>query len=125
MDDPYLQPGTDCLANKLNITNPAILAAYESQIVAVRDVEIAKKTFPGAYNTPHYKAFHKRLFGDVYAWAGELRIVRMSKGTSPFCMPLLIESQLDATLGGLCAEQWLRDIPQRRFVEASPTITAS
>ncbi len=71
--DPYLILGTDCLSNKLGLSDAAQLAVAESEIVSVRDAQLARHYLPGKYNLQHLQAFHRRLFGDVYIWAGSLR----------------------------------------------------
>lgn len=39
---------------------------------------------PGKFDLAHLQAIHKRLFGDVYDWAGEIRTVDISKGQTRF-----------------------------------------
>src|SRR5262249_49329335 len=39
------------------------------------------------------RAFHRRIFGDVYEWAGEIRTVQVSKSAAPFCLAQHIEGQ--------------------------------
>ena len=37
---------------------------------------------PGRYDIAHLNAFHRRIFGDIYDWAGELRSVVIAKDDS-------------------------------------------
>jgi cell filamentation protein len=39
----------------------------------------------------HLSAIHRRIFGDIYDWAGQIRTVAIAKG-SWFCLPQYIES---------------------------------
>ena len=48
----------------------------------------ADEALPGGrLAVPHYKAIHRHLFQDVYAWAGQYRTVRIAKDGSAFCYP--------------------------------------
>jgi cell filamentation protein len=48
----------------------------------------------GRLSYSHYRAIHRHLFQDVYAWAGKVRTVRISKGESTFCYPEHIDQQM-------------------------------
>lgn len=41
----------------------------------------------GQLDVDHYRAIHRHLFQDVYAWAGRDRQVRTHKGETTFCFP--------------------------------------
>jgi PHD/YefM family antitoxin component YafN of YafNO toxin-antitoxin module len=38
----------------------------------------------GGYDLAHLQLFHKEIFGDLYPWAGEIRVVGIAK-SDPFC----------------------------------------
>lgn len=99
--DPYLIPGTDCLSNKLGLSDPDELAVAESEIVGVRDAQLARRYLPGKYNLQHLQAFHRRLFGDVYIWAGSLRSVELSKGSTAFMAHSRLRSAGEQLLNGI------------------------
>ncbi len=98
--DPYLIPGTDCLSNRLGLSDAGQLAIAESEIVGVRDAQLAGRYLPGKYDLQHLQAFHRRLFGDVYIWAGSLRSVELYKGRTVF----VARSRLRPAGEGLLAE---------------------
>ena len=80
-DDPYVYPGTNILRNKLGIRDAAQLNYHEREITTMR----ARESVPtGDFDLKHLQAIHKHLFQDVYEWAGQVRIVEISKGTSQF-----------------------------------------
>ncbi len=80
-DDPYVIPGTRVLQNKLGITDAAQLDQAERLLTAQR----AREGVPaGKFDLTHAKAIHGHLFQDVYAWAGQLRTVEISKDGSQF-----------------------------------------
>ena len=75
----YLQPnGT--LVNKLGLADPRRLAAAERSLAARRQVQLESGAAgPFAATPAGYRALHRHLFGDVYAWAGLLRTVDMDR----------------------------------------------
>ena len=82
--DPYCYPGTTILINRLGFRDQAKLDAFEAEVTAER----ATQALPtGRLGYGHYRAIHRHLFQDVYAWAGKIRTVRISKEGSTFCYP--------------------------------------
>ena len=54
----------------------------------------AEEPYPvGRLSINHFRAIHRHLFQDVYAWAGRFRTVRISKGGSMFCYPEHIRAE--------------------------------
>lgn len=84
--DPYLDPATGVLSNKLGITDAEVLQQAAADISAVRLDELAARPLPGSYDLDHLRAFHRIIFGDVFAWAGQIRTIQIFKKTS-FCPP--------------------------------------
>src|SRR5262245_27968401 len=115
--DPYSLPGGECLQNKLGVTDPAVLVDVEARIVSIRDVELARETLPGEYNLQHYQEFHRHLFQDVYTWAGELRRVDISKGSSRFAHWPYLSEQTSAILAELVDENPLISRVRANFVQ--------
>ena len=71
----YLYPGTDTLANKLDLRDPAALGRAERTLTAGRLADL-----PRTPHTPEgYQAIHAHLFQDVYEWAGRPRTVDMHR----------------------------------------------
>jgi cell filamentation protein len=118
VSDPYAWPGSDCLANKLGIKDPEMLAVAEARLVSIRDVQIARLTIPGDYGITHLQSFHRTLFGDVYEWAGAPRTVDIAKPGAMFCHWRFVEDQVNATLGGLASEGFLVGYNQESFVRS-------
>lgn len=77
-------PGTTVLINKLGLTRQEALDEAESVAVSLRSAEIeSEPTDDAPFTFDFYCNLHKRLFGDLYEWAGELRTIDFSKkGTS-------------------------------------------
>lgn len=107
MTDPYCWPGSDCPRNKLNLRDKDRLASAEARIVSIRDVELARETLPGEYNLEHLKAFHRKLFQDVYDWAGETRTVDISRPGARFSHWRYVDDEVSAVLHELTASDGL------------------
>lgn len=76
-------PGTTVLINKLGITDQETLDEVESIAVTLHSTEIESESPNTPFTFDFYCNLHKRLFGDLYEWAGELRSIDFSKkGTS-------------------------------------------
>jgi len=88
-EDPYVYPGTKVLRNKLDLRDPATLAALERRMVAQRIMEGVPR---GAFDLEHLQSVHRHLFQDVYEWAGEIRVTELSKGGQQFLLRRFIES---------------------------------
>jgi cell filamentation protein len=115
-DDPYSWPDTDCLVNKLGLTDSASLLQAEARLVSIRDVQASRTILPGNYGLAHLQKFHRVLFGDVYEWAGRTRTVDISKPGARFCHWRFIDDQVAATLGPLAEEGYLAGYNHESFV---------
>ncbi len=112
IDDPYTYENSTVLTNKLDLRGQAELDAFEAEISSAR----ADEPLPeGNLDFSHYKAVHHHLFQDVYEWAGNARIVRMSKGGNSFCFPENIEAQATKLFRELQADDFLRGLDASAF----------
>jgi cell filamentation protein len=116
-NDHYLDPETGVLKNKLGIKNQTILHECEADYAAVRAYELAKTPMNGRFDIDHLKAIHKYLFGDVYAWAGELRDIDLAKGDSYFTNHTHILSAARPIFAKLAAENALTGLSVAAFSE--------
>lgn len=78
-------PGTTVLINKLDLKNQAALDDAERISVTLRTLEIQSAPISDPYTFAYYCSLHRRLFGDLYDWAGELRTINLSKKGTNFC----------------------------------------
>ena len=117
MSDPYLIAGTECLANKLGITDSARLSELEFRIVSVRDVQASRVSIPGGYGLAHLQQFHHFLFQDLYDWAGLTRTVDISKPGARFCHWRYVDDEVGAVLSELEDEEYLIGLKRQVFVE--------
>lgn len=81
--DPYCYRDSDVLCNVLNIEDSTELEEAEKTLTALAALQIELK--PPPYDLDYLKTIHQHLFADLHEWAGELRTIDLSKGTTRFC----------------------------------------
>ncbi len=109
-DDPYVYPGTSVLRNRFGIRDAAELAELEAAISAGRIAQLERRFIPGDYDIAHLQAVHRKIFGDLYPWAGELRTVKIAKAESMFALPQHVAAYLTGVLNDLAGEDRLRGL---------------
>lgn len=110
--DPYCYSGTTVLKNIPGLRDAAALERLETVITADRAGEPLP---PGRLSVRHYQAIHRHLFQDIYRWAGRLRSVRISKGSSTFCYPEHIRGELRRVFRELSQSKHLRGLDASEF----------
>ena len=115
-DDPYIDPVSGVLRNKLRLNTAEELAAAEREITHAALILVRESPVRAAYDLPHLCAIHQRIFGDIYEWAGQIRTVAIAKG-SLFCLPHYIESSSADIFRALRGENLLRGLERRPFVD--------
>lgn len=121
--DPYLDLGSGVLRNRLGITDPAELRHVEAALTASRLYDLNRVPLPGAYDLAHLRAFHRRIFGDVYDWAGELRTVPLGRGT-PFCRPEHIVGDAGELFAWLARTGHLTGLARTAFLDGVTDLLA-
>jgi cell filamentation protein len=114
--DPYADPATGVLRNRLGLGTAEELEAAEREITHAALIYLAESPVSPSYDLPHLCAIHRRIFGDIYHWAGQLRTVAIAKG-SWFCLPQYIESSASETFRALRGENLLRGLTLDVFTE--------
>ena len=82
-DYAYTDPQTGVLRNLENINDAHLLVAFESIKVGFRLEELQANPIK-IKDSATLLDIHRHLFQDVYAWAGKVRTVEISKGGKPF-----------------------------------------
>lgn len=117
MADPYADPASGVLRNRLGITDHQALAAAEADITAARLTRLAEKPIPGSYDLAHLQAFHREIFGSIYPWAGQTRSIEIAKDNTRFCLVRMIPDFAADTFGRLARRQnHLRDLDRDTFL---------
>ena len=113
--DPYSDPVTGVLYNKLGLGTVAGLEAAEREITHAALILVDESPVSPSYDLPHLQEIHKRIFGDIYEWTGQIRTVAIAKGAM-FCLPQYIDSSAAVIFGELRDEDCLRGLRRDAFV---------
>lgn len=70
------------LRNLFGITDEARLQQIEASFTVLRLGELTNHPIAEQFDLVHLQDIHHALVQDVYDWAGEIRQVEISKGTS-------------------------------------------
>lgn len=115
-DDPYADPATGVLRNKLGLATAAELAAAEREITHAALILLRESPVRPSYDLPHLREIHRRIFGDIYDWAGQVRTIAIAKG-SLFCLPQYIEPAAAEIFAQLGKEHFLRRLAREEFLD--------
>jgi cell filamentation protein len=112
--DPYSDPVTGVLFNKLGLGTTAGLEAAEREITHAALILLDESPVMPTYDLGHLRQIHLRIFGDVYDWVGQIRTVAIAKGAT-FCLPQYIESSAAVIFDELRDEGFLRGLDRDTF----------
>lgn len=114
-DDPYLIPGSQCLENLLGFTDTPALNDAEEQLTQITMAELARNPPDATFNFEHLKEIHRRIFEDVYPFAGQPRIMDILKGGKLFLPHRMIAEVAQDTFSELHAENRLQGLSPGDF----------
>ncbi len=114
-DHPYTDPVTGVLRNKLGLSTAGQLEAAEREITHAALILLREAPVHPTYDLPHLCTIHRRIFGHVYDWAGQVRTVGIAKG-SLFCLPQYIEPSAAEIFRHLRNENFLRSLEREAFI---------
>lgn len=112
--DPYCYPGSTVLRNLLNIQDSLALEEAERHLTEIRASEF--DTLPDTFDLSTLQRIHRQLFGDIYAWAGELRSVDISKGDEHFCHQPHVQREAQKLFDKLADASYFKDLDTDTFV---------
>jgi cell filamentation protein len=105
------------LRNKLGLKDEQVLKNAEEEIVAARMVEVIENPVNGSYDFDMLKKIHRKLFSDIYEFAGEVRTVRIAKDNSVFCYPEFIEEYQNNIFEKLKQQNYLTALSKETFIQ--------
>ena len=120
-DDPYCYPGTDVLINLGDFRTQAELDKFESDAVFLASAALKVHPIKGPFDAARLKETHRRIFGNVYPWAGEFRkgIGMMAKDRPGFVVAYGPSENVPAALAEafakLKAEGYLQELDAGRY----------
>ncbi|GAA1821732.1 Fic/DOC family protein [Agromyces neolithicus] len=112
-DYQYPAPDEYTLRNKLGIRDFFELRELEYKMTAKRETQLRAGIYevPRTFDADHVRAIHGHLFKDLYAWAGEFRVVNMRKPDNelPFVSPRNegIERYLEEMKETIASHSWV------------------
>ena len=114
--DPYADPVTGVLRNKLGLSTAAELEAAEREITHAALILLRETPVRPAYDLAHLCGVHRRIFGDIYDWAGQVRTVAIANGAM-FCLPQYIEPAATEIFRLLRSDNFLRGLERGLFID--------
>jgi len=119
LKDPYVDPDTGVLINKLGHTDPQALLEDETEAAYQRILQLELQPIAGNFDFEHLKKIHQFILQDVYDWAGTLRTrdtgaVGMNL---PHCRPEHIENQAAFIFRGIAKDNFPQGLPKDRAVD--------
>ncbi|HET9655329.1 MAG TPA: Fic family protein [Kineosporiaceae bacterium] len=103
------------LRNLVAATTYGELREREDAAVGMRAMTLRAHNLPGTYDLDGLRSIHRHLFQDVYAWAGDVRTVNISKGGAPFASTDQIEPLMQHVSTVLQSRDLLREVPEAEF----------
>ncbi|WP_125614498.1 Fic/DOC family protein [Specibacter cremeus] len=117
MPDRYTYPGTEVLINIPGYRDQALLDLAEKDLAEIGLARLRVHPIPGHFNLPHLQAIHRRLVGDLYEWAGEIRTTdTQAMGTGvPYCRPEFIQEFAREVFAGIAKDKLLAGLDHDAF----------
>lgn len=118
--EKYIDPETGVLRNRHCIRTQGDLDRAEVlfSIAAIAENTIDPLTEPeSGPDFSYLKRIHKRLFGELYDWAGEVRDVDISKGTTRFANCRFIEPEGSRITGEMASKNWFSGLSHEEFAD--------
>ena len=112
-------PDYRVLINKLDLRQADELDYFEREFVAAR---IDQGVPAGDFDLDHLRAIHFHLFQDVYAWAGQIRTVEISKDGHQFQFRRFIETGMADIHRRLLRLDYLRGLDRGDFAHEAGEI---
>ena len=117
--DPYVDVSTGVLRNLLGVRNTEELELAEARIVSIAITKLVSRIHPVPTDLTFefFLVIHKRLFGAIYDWAGQLRTVEVSKGTTSFARAEYLQVNLQALFQQLATDEYCASDSKEEFIE--------
>ncbi|MGL5381732.1 Fic/DOC family protein [Clostridium sp.] len=133
MSDLYVYEGTNVLKNKFEIKDREILEKLETELTVhnLLNVDEKVKCAEGKFNFEHLKKIHKHIFGDLYDWAGQPRVIDIYKNevvldglSVEYSHHKIIEKDMKKAIDDLNSIKWDRLSQEQIVKEFTPRIAA-
>jgi len=117
-NDPYTDKTTGVLSNLPGITDQQQLDAFEANTVYGEIAIILEELAPHPTDlTPEFfLSLHQQLFGTLYDWAGQLRTVEVSKGTTSFARVQYLPANLREVFAELARDNYCQNMTPSELI---------
>jgi len=116
--DPHFDSANGVLRNLPGFTDERQLGQFEGARALKALIGLTIDPICGNFDQAHLQAVHKRIFAQVYPWAGELRKVNIARqGSYPFAMVQFLQRNLDRFFSELASEGHLKGLAVRAFLD--------
>lgn len=115
--DPYLDSTTGVLHNLINATNNQELDSWEASITSTVIASFSEQPIRGNFDLSHLKQIHKNIFETIYPWAGKLRTVEITKGTTRFANVNFLEAAANELFASLKNDNLLLNLSPDRHIQ--------
>lgn len=115
--DPYCYPDSDVLRNRLGILDPELLEQAEREISALEAQLIEFHEPP--YDLAYWQSLHRQLFGELYDWAGQIRVIDISKQQTRFCTVARIEPEAGKIFAAFARQNYWQGLSRHDLVRAA------
>lgn len=112
---PYVYPGTVTLINHFGIADMEVLQRVVDTVADLRGEQLRAAPPAGEHDLAHLCAIHRALFRDIFAWAGQVRIVDTEKNGQNFILAADIPGSFRAIHQELKAGNFLRGLDAEEF----------
>jgi cell filamentation protein len=117
-DNYYCYKDSFVLKNKFDIKDKKILDSVEKDITGSILLLLQQRNFhKKELNYEFFIWLHKYIFGDIYNWAGDLRVVDLTKGDFKFAHYSYIDDQLKDYFLKLKKENYLIDYEYFKLID--------
>lgn len=117
--DPYMNQDIGILRNLLSIDNQEDLDTAEAEITSVEISTLMIEDKPSItdFNWELLCTIHKRLFDEIYEWAGKPRTVEITKGTTSFARVQYLENSAQVIFQHLSTDNYLKGLEFDSFIK--------
>lgn len=117
----FYYEGSDVPKNRFGIKDTATIHEIEKELLEEAYIifynELNENTI---FDENYYISLHKRIFENLYEWAGHFRAFNMAKGESRFCQGAFVKSSSKKIFDELKNDNYLKeykDEPKEKFAK--------
>ena len=115
--DPYLDPKTGILSNLFDVADQVKLDQIEAEITVSIIATLDEHPIVGNFDLDHLMAIHKRLFSQIYSWAGKLRTVEITKDDTRFAPVAYLRQAANEIFSELKSEEYLDNLDDQTYAK--------